>query len=118
LRFCDLELSEHQQSWEDKIPPWNRPARELAFSREEHGKKIWSAYTRKRELFPECIIVTDSGYSDRRAQSVALAIGDTLRLPREAIGRISDLSCVLNADAKPENHFIYTLTKAARALVL
>jgi hypothetical protein len=83
LAFADVDPVEHQQTWDVPIPPWRKPARELAMTREQ-GKKLWSVLLRHREPPAGLWVFVDNGEADRRALSVALGVCDALHLARAA----------------------------------
>jgi hypothetical protein len=117
LSFLDSSAEEHQSTWTSPVPPYGKPASELLMSRET-GKRLWRCLLRKRDRPIELIVVADGGGSDQRALSVALAIGDVLRIPRPKICRLCDLDWKATADYKAPNEYVYAMTKSSREMII
>jgi hypothetical protein len=116
LPFADLDPADHQRTWDDPVPPYGRPASELAMTREQ-GKLLWHLLLKRRVAAPEVLVIQDDG--GRRALSLAYAVCDALRLPRTAtIFRPGDSEWKAGAGDPPPNHHVYETGKSARHMVV
>ncbi len=115
LRFADIETKDHQETWDDVIPPYGKPARDIVMQKED-GKRLWGFILRKYDPPAEVIVLQDEG--DGRASSLALAICDALGQPREpTIYCVGDTEAKLNG-AKPVNEYVFHMTKTSRNMVM
>jgi hypothetical protein len=55
---------------------------DLLFHRQEGGKALWRFLLKKRDPAATVYVFADQGGTDRRALSLALAVCDTMGLPR------------------------------------
>jgi len=118
LEFADVQPSEHQERWDEPIAPFGKPCGELLLTPQE-AKKAWSLVLRKRDVPAKVIVVCDNGGQDRRALSVAMALCDLLRLPREAsIHRLGDENWKASKGTLAPSEHVFQTVKAARNLVL
>ena len=113
LQFCDMDPADHQETWQDLIAPYDKPASELIML-PENGKKLWSFLTKKRPENYEVLVFQDDG--DKRAISVAYAVADTLRIPRSVIYLSSDPDNK-NEGVAPNRH-VFAVTKSSRSFVI
>jgi hypothetical protein len=122
LEFADIDSREHQETWENEIPPWNKQAEKLIML-PEHGKRLWGLLTKQRNPRAEIWVICDDGKSssgsqDRRALSISMAICDTMRLDKKAtIWQPSNPEGTLE-DQDPQNRHVYDSVKASRYLVM
>lgn len=116
LQFADIQPSEHQDRWGDIIPGYGRTAAEVLFTPQVHGKKLWAILTRKRPDPWEILVLCDNGEGDRRADSIAKAVADTMGLPRTVIWTPSNDDNKF--DGKALNQHVYDCVKNARSLVI
>src|SRR5262249_2321559 len=117
LSFADLNSADCQQTWNEPIAPYGKPAAELVMTR-DHGKKFWAFLCRHRDPHPEVFVIADEGGQDRRALSPALGVCDTLRLPRSAIVKPGDLDWQVGDKDTPANLHVHDIVKASRGLVV
>jgi hypothetical protein len=115
LPVADNDSEQHQRTWEAPIQPYGRPAAELMLTHEV-CKKLWAFLRRRRDPFPDLIIIQDEG--DRRALSLGLAVCEGLGLDKDAT-----LYCPSMLDAKfngmpPPNRHVFEICKAARYMVM
>jgi phage terminase large subunit-like protein len=83
LTFADVQPSEHQDHWEQPVQPWNKSPASLILTPQE-ARKAWQVILKKHQSPPKVIVICHDGdKSDRRAESVACAVCDQLRLERE-----------------------------------
>src|SRR5262249_12673462 len=121
LRFSDLDPADHRSTWDQPIEPYGKTADQLAMDKQEHAKKIWSLLTRFElgTVMPEVVVITDQGGTDRRAESIALGISDTVALKREdSISRLGDESFKSKKEDQAPNQHVYQTIKSARHLVI
>lgn len=108
LQFDDINPAEVQDAWEESLGE--------RIIKPEHGKKIWSLITKKRDPAYQVIVIQDEGEDDRRVMSIACAICDQLVQKRDVIYRPnepekSDWSKVV------VNQHIYDTVKLSRNMV-
>lgn len=115
LRFADLDPKDWQEHWQQPIEPWGLPPGDVQMTRDD-GKKIWSALLKKRDEQWQVLILVDKGGEDGRALSAALAICDSLRLPRNSVYRVGSEEEVIEETA-PNQH-VFDVLKLSRCLVI
>jgi len=115
LEFADLDPAALQDRWDEPVPPWGLPPAQLMMTR-DHGRKLWSLLTKRRDPAAEVFIFSSPG--GRRALSLALAAADGLRIPRDMILVAADPDNKVGADRKAPNEHVFQQAKTSRALVL
>lgn len=119
--IADIQPSEYIDTWEEVLPPYNQKPEKLVLDR-ENGKKLWAFLLKKRETQPDLFVFQDNGGEDRRAHSVALAVADTMGLPRSVIHMPADTERFSTADnsksEKPGNVHLYDMVRATRGMVM
>jgi hypothetical protein len=115
LEFADLDPAEHEATWGQPVPPWGRLAGELAMSR-EIGRRLWSFLTRRRDPAADVIVLCGD---QRLALSMALALCDTYRVPREeTICIAGEEDWRAGKEDQPPSRHVYETTRESRALVV
>ncbi len=115
FQFADIHPDDWQDRWQEPVLPYNRPCSELLMTR-DHGKAIWRFLLKDRGPAPGLFVFVDQG--DRRAESVAKAVADVLRLPRKASVHFAASDNVEGASASPApNAHVYEVMKSARGLL-
>jgi hypothetical protein len=125
LQFLDRQPAEFREQWNDPIPPWNKPITELTMTKEQ-AKKLWVRLLAKRPegQYVDCLVITDSGGTDRRALSVALAIAKSLSLPvrntiwAKRFGEDWQADDKTVLDNTKVNAHVFEMVKAGRSLVI
>jgi hypothetical protein len=122
LSFADLDAEEHAPTWNEPVPPYGRPARELMMSPAD-GKRLWSFVGRTlrghRQPPPDVLLIADGGGGDRRALSVSYRLCDSLRLPRESVlFRPADPDWRAGAKDRAPNARVYAMTRECRWAVI
>jgi phage terminase large subunit-like protein len=121
LQFADIDPKDLQESWNEKLSPYDKLPSELIIT-PEIGKKLWHFLTKRRDPSHEIIVISDNfGFQDdldKRALSVALAIRDTLMMPKESTIWSPMEEDTKFTDIEAPNQHIYTIVKRARALVI
>ncbi len=116
LAFADLDPADHQETWDQPIPPYDLPAEQLIMT-PPTGKKLWSFLLRKRDPAPAVVVLQDD--RSRRALSIAYGIADILRLPRsQAICQVGGQEWDPHGDDLPSNRHVYEMTKRTRLMVV
>lgn len=115
LAFVSLEPADLQERWETALEPWGKPPKELVMQRDQ-GKALWRLLTKKRpEGQAEVVVFASSG--GNRALSLAMAVADTMHLPRQqAVFQVSRPDD--KHDGPPPCPHCFEMVKASRALVL
>jgi hypothetical protein len=85
------------------------------------GKRLWSFVGRtlrgRHQPAPDVLVIADGG--DRRALSLAYALCDALRFPRESvIFRPNDPDWGAGTKEKAPNARVYSMTRECRSLVV
>ncbi len=111
LHFVDLQPSERLDQWDEPLLPYGVLAEDLIFTR-DMGKRLWNFLFKKRSPAPGVVVIHGNG---RKALSVAIAITDTMRLPRSIIYRPDNPDFVVKEPA--ENDHVYQLVKNSRQWV-
>lgn len=111
LEFVDLEPANLQDIWYEPIPPWNKPPAELVVQN-SHGKALWSFLLNHKDPAPEVVIFASPG--GRRALSLAKAVQDILRIPKEGVWDMDGRGIV----NRTENEHTVAIIKAARGMVV
>jgi predicted phage terminase large subunit-like protein len=113
LGFADVDPADLQDRWLEPVEPYHLPPEEILLTKEE-AKKVWVFLTRKRASNPSAVVFCETGGTSR-ALSVALAVCDALRMPREASFAMSDgVDNIVEAQA-PNRH-VYETVRSARSL--
>jgi len=116
LTVADLDPAECQQTWNDPIPRYGKPASQLVMTQVE-GKKLWSFLLKKRDPFPHVFVFSGRGGNDRRPTSIAFAVSDCLRMERrQTVHSPSDPS--VNVTSTAPNRHVYETVRASRGLVV
>jgi hypothetical protein len=118
LDFTDLKPEDFQDRWEDPVPPWDRPVRDLVMQ-QAHGKRLWGFLTRKTwQPTPQVFVLQDDG--DGRALSIALAISAAQNLPASAIiKKAADEDWqAKDKGEEPPNPHVFSMTKSTRHMVV
>ncbi len=111
LHFVDLQPSERLDQWDEPLLPYGVLAEDLIFTR-DMGKRLWNFLFKKRSPAPGVVVIHGNG---RKALSVAIAITDTMRLPRSIIYRPDNPDFVVKEPA--ENDHVYQLVKNSKQWV-
>ncbi len=111
LHFVDLQPNERLDQWDEPLLPYGVLAEDLIFTR-DMGKRLWNFLFKKRSPAPGVVVIHGNG---RKALSVAIAITDTMRLPRSIIYRPDNPDFVVKEPA--ENNHIYELVRSSRQWV-
>lgn len=115
LTFADIDPEEINDRWREPYAPYNRTPDGLVLTKED-GKKLWFTLLHKGQGEPPRTIVLCSN-GDRRAVSVAYALCDVLRLPRDSVEDMTGATAsVLPTDA-PNKH-VFQVIKRAREMVV
>lgn len=114
LHFADIDPGEIQDRWGEPLEGGALP--EEAVMTREHGKRLWSFLTRRRDPYPELIVVQDLGGGDRRARSVARAVAECLRLPKGAVQDVAGEAAAPEGDGL--NAHVVATTRVGRGLVV
>lgn len=112
LRFADVDPADYQEQWDEPLPLWNAPCRDVMLD-QALTKRLWAFLTRRRDPNPDVVVFSDPG--DRRALSTALAINDLARQPRSAVFRVDDEAVW---DDPAPNAYVYDRVRTGRALVV
>lgn len=112
LTFGDVEPTEDTPY--DMATPEGPTVGELMLTREE-AKRLWAFLTRRRPENPAAVVFCEPG-GCRRAASLALAVVDAMRLPRETTLHLPDVSGKIHSEA-PNGH-VYRTVRASRHLVV
>lgn len=115
LRFADRTPDELKGVWTMKTKS-GIAVPDLLMSRGD-GKRFWSHVLKKHEPATQLFVIVDEGGKDRRAMSLAMALCDVMRFPRE--------KCLFNAAdpetkqvGKPGNEHVYELIRSTRHMVM
>lgn len=114
LAFADIEPSEYQDKWQERIPAFDELPEKLIANR-DIAKKLWAFLLRRWEPSPLVYVFQDSG--DKRALSVAMAFCDTMGFDRNIIHRAGVETILTSADKAPNQH-VYATVKAGRSMVI
>jgi hypothetical protein len=120
LCCSDLQPAKIQDDWMVGRGLYGgRKAEEVIYHRDQ-ARKLWQFLLRKRPTPPEVFMFADDRDDEYSfVQSVAMAVGDILALPRE-----STLFDVMNPDNKvggadePPNRYVYDMTRTGRMLAM
>jgi predicted phage terminase large subunit-like protein len=112
LSFGDVEPSDETPY--DMATPEGPTVGELMLTRDE-AKRLWAFLTRRRPENPAAVVFCEPG-DCRRAVSLALAVVDAMRLPRETTLHLPDVSGKIHSEA-PNGH-VYRTVRASRHLVV
>lgn len=115
VQFADIIPANYQETWDQPIAPYDRPAAELVMTR-EHGKQLWRFLTKNRTPPPELYVLVEE--SGNRSDAIAKAITDVLRIPRSAIHYADPDNSEGKEKEKPHNEHVYDVMKAARGAVM
>lgn len=110
ITFGDYEPKDHQATWDDPVPPYDRPIKDLLLSTDT-TRDLWKFLLKTREKPPEVIIVASE--DDRRSLSLACGIADGLRVPRKSCMHLASRDDI-EVDKLPKNQYVVDQTKAAR----
>jgi hypothetical protein len=86
--------------------------------RQDHGKALWRFLPKERDPGPNVYVFADGGNGDRPALSLADAVADVLRLPRQ-----QRAYCPLDPEARHDgapapNAHVYETARAGRMTVI
>lgn len=112
--FMDIDPAAYQNAWEQPIDPHGKPPAELIMTR-EHGKALWKALL-KQQPTPDLFVFASPG--GNRADSVAKAVVDVLRIPREGIYYTGSDNVEGRQKLPPTNQHLYDIVKATRGMLL
>lgn len=115
VQFADIDPANHQETWEQPIPPYNRPAAELIMTR-DHGKAIWRFLTKDRGAAPDLYVLVEE--TGNRSDAVAKAIVDVGRIPRSAIYYADPDNVEGQEKQPPQNSHVFEVMKSARGAVI
>jgi predicted phage terminase large subunit-like protein len=113
LNFADINPANHQDTWEEILPDYNLPVKDVIMT-SEHGRALWKFLLKEREVKPEVFVFQDEG--DERARALAVAVCEAMRLPKETA--IYDCEGTDNQCKGPQNSHVYDMTKLARGLMV
>ena len=120
MLVADIQPADYQENWDTPVERFGKKPEELILD-QQGGKKLWAFLLKKRDPAPELFVISDMGGEDRRALSVALAIVDTMGLPRTVIHIPSDEERFSHSDnssgEKPGNQHLYDMVRATRGMV-
>jgi hypothetical protein len=114
LSFTDHQPAEHEATWNDPIPPWDKPVSQLMMDVMQ-GKRLWAFLRDQRRTVPEVVVI--AAPSMDTALSVGYALCDQLHCDR--LGTLY----VLNMDPDEEfkgdapNLHIYARVRETRSMV-
>lgn len=112
--FADLDPDDHQDTWNDPVPPWGKPAAELVMTR-EHGKRFWAWLLKRRDPSPELWVFAGD---DRRPDAAAKAVADVLGIPRQTLHYADPDNGEGQGKDPPANAHVYAIMKAARGMLM
>jgi hypothetical protein len=115
LPFADLDPADHQETWNEPIPPYGQTADKLIMDRAA-GKKLWGFLLRRRDPGPAVFVFQDDG--DRRALSVAYGVAYVLRAANPTIQKVGQEEWTPKENDVPPNKHIFEMTKATRETVM
>jgi hypothetical protein len=81
-QFAELALADFGGDYASSVGSWDRPAERPVMHRQDHGKALWRFLDKKFDPAPKVIVFADGG-GDRRALSLAYAVADVNRWPRQ-----------------------------------
>lgn len=120
MLVADIQPADYQENWDKPVERFGKKPEELILD-QQGGKKLWAFLLKKRDPAPELFVISDMGGEDRRALSVALAIVDTMGLPRTAIHIPSDEERFSHSDnvgkESAGNQHLYDMVRATRGMV-
>ncbi len=113
LEFLDVDPKDHQATWDEPVPGYGKPARDLCFSR-DHARKLWGFLLKKRDPQPLLVVFTDPG--DVRARSLAYCYADLQRVGRPGIWAPGDSES--KHQGSPPLQYAYDMFKSMRGSVV
>jgi len=116
--FGDIDPSEYQEKWNIPLPEYNDLMVDEVKMTVDHGKKLWSTITKKRDPMWQVLILCDEGGEDRRAFSLALGICDSLHLNRSSAIHLFNQDVHVTPEQKPPNKHLYDLVRISRNMVI
>ena len=118
LRFEPIHPPDHQETWDDPIPPLNLPVADLMMSW-DHGKKLWAFLLKKRDPPASAVVfVCDKD----RAEAACYAVCDKLRprlpkTPRPQVYLVGQGSGERH-EGEAVNRHVYDTVRACCSLVV
>lgn len=113
--FADIEPKDYQGVWNDPVPPWNQTPDNLILT-QDIAKKLWAFLMRRRDPSWEALVIADK--DGKKSLSVAMAIADMLRLPRDVSIYIVSTPEMKCSTVNVPNLHVYEMIKATRHLVV
>jgi hypothetical protein len=96
LSFADLDAEEHAATWNEPVPPYNRPARELMMSAAD-GKRLWAFVSRTfkghYQAPPNVLLIADGGGGDEQVPKLAPRADVVYRVQDGGEGRAGAGDC-------------------------
>jgi hypothetical protein len=113
--FADIEPKDYQGVWNDPVPPWNQTPDNLILT-QDIAKRLWAFLMRRRDPSWEALVIADK--DGKKSLSVAMAIADMLRLPRDVSIYIVSTPEMKCSTINVPNLHVYEMIKATRHLVV
>lgn len=112
--FANIEPKDYQANWNDPVLPWNQTPENLILT-QDTAKRLWAFLMRRRDPNWESLVIVDK--DGKKSLSVAMAVADVLRLPRDvSIYTVSDPEAKCSSANVPNFH-VYEMIKGTRHLI-
>jgi hypothetical protein len=115
LAFTAHQPVEHETTWNDPLPPWDKPVAELMMG-VLHGKRLWAFLRDQRRTVPEIVVI--SAPTLDIALSVGYALCDQLHCDRRGTLYVLNMDPDESFAGDPPNQHIYTRVRETRAMVV